>query len=169
MARLRASHNIPSRLDYSRTPVLTQDVQGLNFSDGIKVEMVMEDVPNLVDFRRRSDDHLGGIADVIVLVDADILGCDMPFERGAQRAQVQVTVDAAELGGGFDHAGGAPAQRHLSVSPALTLWEWSRQIPIKLSTQLVDRKDLARVGGTPRCSTVSVSSMPSRRDAAAPG
>ncbi len=38
---------------------------------------------------------------MIVLVDADILGCDMPFERGVQRAQVQVTVDAAELGGGF--------------------------------------------------------------------
>jgi hypothetical protein len=31
---------------------------------------------------------------------------------------VQVAVDAAELFAGFDHAGGAPAQRHLPVAPA---------------------------------------------------
>jgi hypothetical protein len=47
--------------------------------------------------------------------------------------------------------------------------EWLRQIPIMLSTQLVLRRVRARVGGTPRDSTVSVSSKPSRNDAAAPG
>ena len=31
---------------------------------------------------------------------------------------MEVAVDPAELLAGFDHAGGAPAQRHLSVSPA---------------------------------------------------
>ena len=31
---------------------------------------------------------------------------------------MQVTVDAAELFAGLDHAGGAPAQRHLPVAPA---------------------------------------------------
>ena len=51
----------------------------------------------------------------------------------------------------------------------LTLREWSRAIPIMLSTQLVLRRDRARVGGTPKRSTVSVSSNPSRSDAAALG
>jgi hypothetical protein len=32
---------------------------------------------------------------------------------------VQVAVDAAELLAGLDHAGGAPAQRHLPVAPAV--------------------------------------------------
>src|ERR1700732_4038367 len=39
-------------------------------------------------------------------------------ERCAERRQVQMTVDAAELLAGLDHPGGAPAQRHLSVAPA---------------------------------------------------
>jgi hypothetical protein len=37
------------------------------------------------------------------------------------------------------------------------------------SMQLVERKVRARVGGTPRRSTVSVSARPSRRLPAAPG
>ena len=40
-------------------------------------------------------------------------------ERGAQRGQVQVAVDAAELAAGFDHSGGAPAQCHVAVLPVL--------------------------------------------------
>src|SRR3954453_19396385 len=44
---------------------------------------------------------------------------DLGVERGAQLGQVQVAVDPAELLACFDHAGGAPAQRHLPVPPAL--------------------------------------------------
>ncbi|CCG02442.1 Putative helicase (fragment) [Blastococcus saxobsidens DD2] len=50
-------------------------------------------------------------------------GCDssgdLGVERGAQLRQVQVAVDPAELLAGLDHAGGAPAQGHLPVPPAL--------------------------------------------------
>lgn len=42
----------------------------------------------------------------------------MSFERGSQCAEMEVAVDPAELGAGFDHPGSAPAQRHLSVKPA---------------------------------------------------
>src|SRR4051794_22854942 len=41
------------------------------------------------------------------------------FERVAQRPQVHVPVDATELLAGLDHPGGAPAQRHLPIAPAL--------------------------------------------------
>src|SRR3954449_3875265 len=44
---------------------------------------------------------------------------DFGVECGAQLRQVQVTVDPAELLACFEHAGGAPAQRHLTVAPAL--------------------------------------------------
>jgi hypothetical protein len=82
---------------------------------------------------------------------------------------VEVTVDAAELLAGLDHSGGAPAQRHLPVAPVATLAACSRQTEIKNSIALVERSVRARVGGTPRRSTVSVSCRPSRRLAAAPG
>src|SRR6476620_3216561 len=91
------------------------------------------------------------------------------FQCVAQRSQVHVAVHAAELLAGLDHPGGAPAQRHLSVAPALTLPAWVRQIEIMLSTALVERSVRASVGGMPRRSTVRVSDMPSRRLAAAPG
>jgi hypothetical protein len=50
-----------------------------------------------------------------------------------------VTVDAAELLAG-DHAGGAPAQRHLPVRQRLTLAERARQMEIMLSMALVERR-----------------------------
>jgi hypothetical protein len=80
-----------------------------------------------------------------------------------------VIVDPAELLAGFDHPGGAPAQRYLPSRQCLTLREWFRQISIMLLTQLVLRRVWARVGGTPRRNTVRVSSRPSRSEAAAPG
>ena len=47
----------------------------------------------------------------------------MGFEGGAEFRQVQVAVDAAELVIGFEHPGGALAQRHRPVPPALyPLW-----------------------------------------------
>src|SRR4051794_29522476 len=55
---------------------------------------------------------------LIVHGGADSSG-DFGVERGAQLGQVQVTVDPTELLAGLDHAGGAPAQRHLPVAPAL--------------------------------------------------
>src|SRR3954467_2156367 len=55
---------------------------------------------------------------LIVHGGADSSG-DFGVERGAQLRQVQVAVDAAELLAGLEHAGGAPAQRHLPVAPAL--------------------------------------------------
>ena len=51
----------------------------------------------------------------------------------------------------------------------LTLRAWVRLIEIIDSMLLVERSVRARVGGTPRRSTVSVSVSPSRSDAAAPG
>src|SRR5213080_4761986 len=50
-----------------------------------------------------------------------------------------------------------------------TFVEWLRAIEIIDSMLLVERSVRARVGGTPRRSTVSVSVSPSRSDAAAPG
>jgi hypothetical protein len=82
---------------------------------------------------------------------------------------VEVAVDPAELSAGFDHSGGAPAQGHLSISPAFDVAGVVAANSIMLSTQLVLRKVRARVGGTPRRSTVSVSVRPSRKDVAAVG
>ena len=49
-------------------------------------------------------------------------GCDgagdVIVEGLAEGSEVEVVVDAAELFGGFTHPGGAPAQRHLTVTPA---------------------------------------------------
>jgi hypothetical protein len=42
----------------------------------------------------------------------------MPFESGSQCPEMEVAIDPAELFAGFDHARGAPTQRHLRVSPA---------------------------------------------------
>jgi hypothetical protein len=55
---------------------------------------------------------------VIVLVDATFSVATCRSSEVRSERKVQVTVDAAELGGGFDHAGDAPAQSHLSVSSA---------------------------------------------------
>ena len=44
---------------------------------------------------------------------------ELSVESASQRWQVEVTVHPAELLGRFAHPGGAPAQRHLSVPPAL--------------------------------------------------
>src|SRR6266516_4622005 len=49
---------------------------------------------------------------------ADIL-VEVRFERGAEFRQVQAAVDTAELVIGFEHPGGAPAQRHGPVPPAV--------------------------------------------------
>src|ERR1035437_5705537 len=67
--------------------------------------------------------------------------------------------------------GNGPHQRR-AMSPLcqfFTLVEWFRQIEIIDSIQFVLRRVRARVGGTPRRSTVSVSLRPSRRLPAAPG
>ncbi len=102
----------------------------------------------------------------------DSFGGDMRVQRGAQRGQVQVAVDAAELPASFDHPGGAPAQRHsCHIAPFcqfVTLLEWVRAMEIIDSMQFVERKVRASVGDTPRRNTVSVSARPSRRLPAAP-
>src|SRR5665648_613923 len=61
----------------------------------------------------------GGDHGVIMADGSGGLCGDMRVERGAQRGQVQVAVDAAELAAGFDHSGGAPAQCHGAVLPVL--------------------------------------------------
>jgi len=71
------------------------------------------------------------------------------LQRVAQGSQVHVTVDAAELLTGLDHPGGAPAQRHLPVAPALDVARVITTIEIIDSTALVDLKVLARVGSSP--------------------
>jgi hypothetical protein len=78
----------------------------------------LQDVPSSVELRWRPVDQLGHVHEVILAWTSDSFG-DLALERGAQRAQVQVAVDAAELLAGLDHPGGAPAQRHLPVAPAL--------------------------------------------------
>jgi hypothetical protein len=60
----------------------------------------------------------GDVHEVILHEGSDSFG-GLALERGAQCGQVQMTVEAAELLAGLDHAGGAPAQRHLPVAPAL--------------------------------------------------
>src|SRR5215218_9893638 len=44
---------------------------------------------------------------------------DVVVEGAAEGGEVEVAVDASELFRGFGHAGGAPAQRHGPVTPAL--------------------------------------------------
>jgi len=82
---------------------------------------------------------------------------------------VEVAVDAAELLAGLDHAGGAPAQCHLSVAPALDVAGVITTNRDHRLDSLVERNVRARVGDRFSRSTVSVSSMPSRRLATAPG
>jgi hypothetical protein len=55
-------------------------------------------------------------------------GCDSNggLQRAAERWQVQVAVDAAELLGRLVHPGGDPAQHHLAVLPALGRWRRGR-------------------------------------------
>src|SRR5665648_427314 len=98
----------------------------------------------------------------------DSLCGDIRVERNAEPWQVQVAVDAAELLAGLDHPGGAPAQRHGAVLPVLHVAR-VRAMEIIDSMLLVERNVRARVGATPRRSTVSVSARPSRRLPAAPG
>jgi hypothetical protein len=79
----------------------------------------------------------------------------MPFQRGAQRPQVQVAVDTAELLARLDHAGGAPAQRHLPIAPALDVRAAITTNADLDSMALGERGVRARVGGTPRRRIVS--------------
>ncbi len=71
-----------------------------------------EVVPHFVELRWRSWRSLGGDHGFIMTHGTDSLLGDVRVEREAECGQVQVAVDAAELAAGFDHAGGAPAQRH---------------------------------------------------------
>src|SRR5512133_1589436 len=91
------------------------------------------------------------------------------LERVAQRPQVHVPVDAAELLAGLDHPGGAPAQRHLPVAPVLDVARVRMTDADHALQALVERNVRASVGGMPSRNTVSVSAIPSRRLAAAPG
>ena len=82
---------------------------------------------------------------------ADSLRGDMRVESGAEGGQVQVAVDAAELLAGLDHAGGAPAQRHVCRSASSSRCvEWVRAMEIIDSMLLVLRSVRASVGGTPQ-------------------
>src|SRR3954454_12138513 len=60
-----------------------------------------------------------GCDDLLILHGGCDSSGDLGVERDAQLGQVQVAVDPAELLAGLDHPGGAPAQRHLPVPPAL--------------------------------------------------
>jgi hypothetical protein len=74
---------------------------------------------------------------------------------------VQVAVDAAELLAGLAIPA---AQQRIAIRPSrqrLTLLACSRHTEIIDSMALVERSVRASVGGTPRRSTVSVSSRPS--------
>ena len=75
-----------------------------------------EDVPNSVELRWRSGEHQA--AHTWSLCTADLTGWVNSCSRAARTVgRLQVTVDAAELLAGLGHAGGAPAQRDLSVAP----------------------------------------------------
>src|SRR6266498_1975684 len=76
-----------------------------------------EDVPSSVELRWRPGWSSGHVHGLIIAGGSDSF-VDLVFERGAQRWQVEVAVDAAELLGCFEHARNAPAQRHLPVAPA---------------------------------------------------
>src|SRR5665647_3880526 len=67
---------------------------------------VEEDVPRSVELRWRAWWSSCGDHGFIMTDGADSLGCDVLVEGGAERGQVQVAVDAAELLAGLDHPGG---------------------------------------------------------------
>jgi len=96
-------------------------------------------------------------------VGTDTLLGDMHLEGGSQGWQVQVAVDTAELLAGSTRPA---AHQRRAMSPLcqfFTLAEWLRQIEIIDSMQFVLRRVRARVGGTPRRSTVNDSARPARR------
>src|SRR5665648_642341 len=82
----------------------------------------VEVVPLLVELRWRSVCSSGGDHWFIMADGTDSLCGDIRVERNAEPWQVQVAVDAAELLAGFDHPGGAPAQRHGAVLPVLHVY-----------------------------------------------
>jgi hypothetical protein len=76
---------------------------------------------------------------------------DLALERGPQRCEVQVAVDAAELLAGLEHAGGAPAQRHLPGVPGVRPHGAGRR-PVDLPALLVGSRRTRVIGpaGRPR-------------------
>src|SRR6266540_3289250 len=99
----------------------------------------------------------------------DSLCGDVLVEGGAQRGQVQVAVDAAELLAASTIPAAHQRSAMLPFCQSFMLWLWVRAMEIIDSMLFVLRRVRASVGGTPRRSTVSVSARPSRSDAAAPG
>jgi len=55
---------------------------------------------------------------VVEVEQTGLVGCVL-LERVEQLRELFVALDAAELGLGGEHPGGAPAQRHLAVLPVL--------------------------------------------------
>ena len=82
---------------------------------------------------------MSGCVDLFILHCGCAGSCDVSFERDAQRGQVQVAIDAAELFAGLDHAGRALPQCHLPVPPARDVLKCSRQIEIIDSIEFVER------------------------------
>jgi hypothetical protein len=73
---------------------------------------------------------------------ADSVRGALRIEGGAERGQVQLAVDAAELLAGLDPAGGAPAQCHGAVLPVRHFARVGRAMEIIDSTQSVLRSVL---------------------------
>src|SRR2546425_7987542 len=91
------------------------------------------------------------------------------FDRYDERGEVGVADDLPELPFGFEHAGGGPAQRHLTRGSALHV---ALGAPDDLDHRLagfVLSSVRLRLPWTPSRVSVSVSSIPSRSEPAAPG
>src|SRR3954471_2371463 len=94
---------------------------------------------------------------------------ELTLDRGDELGEVGVADDAPELSLGFEHPRGGPAQAHVARLPVLDV---ATGAPDALDHRLARVRALERllqVVADPEAVRVSVSSRPSRSDAAAPG
>ena len=127
-----------------------------------------DDVPSSVELRWRSGEHQAALTSS--LCTAGPIGSANSRSRAARsagRCRWPLTrrncLPASTIPAAHQCSAIRPSRQRL------TLLACSRHTEIIDSMALVERSVRARVGGTPRRSTVSVSSRPSRRLAAAPG
>ena len=129
---------------------------------------VDDDVPSSVELRRRSGEHQAALTSS--LCTAGPIGSAnsrSSAARSAGRCRWPLTrrncLPASTIPAAHQRSAIRPSRQRL------TLLACSRHTEIIDSMALVERSIRASVGGTPRRSTVRVSSRPSRRLAAAPG
>ena len=90
-------------------------------------------------------------------------------QRGDQLGQRAITRNLAEVALGLEHAGGGPSQDHRAAPPTLHPARDLAHAAEQVFDQVGDESTRSRLSGRSSRLTVSVSSRPSRKEAAALG